>query len=142
MASIVGVLEQLRPANVSRMHRWHADADSIKVPEGTWTGADWGNAMGGECGEAQNIVKKLRCHETHLGDSYNTPDIETLHAALAEELADVVCYADLLAHHYGIDLCAAVVAKFNHTSKAAGFPERLYKTPRLPYGLYSVEPLT
>lgn len=111
-------LDRLRAANLARKVRWHGVADA-------WTGADWSNAMGGECGEAQNIVKKLRRHETHTGTSYNTPDVATLHAALAAELADTITYADLLAAYYGIDLWAAIVAKFNHVSEAQGFPEYL-----------------
>lgn len=108
----------LRVANVSRKVRWHGDADE-------WTGADWSNAMCGEAGEAANVVKKLRRHETHTGTAYNTPDTAVLLLALAEELADVVLYADLLAHKYGIDLASAVAAKFNRVSIAQDFPERL-----------------
>jgi len=100
------------------MRRWHGDADE-------WSGADWSNAMCGEAGEAANVVKKLRRHETHTGTSYNTPPPDELLTALAEELADVVTYCDLLAHHYGIDLAAAVIAKFNRVSAAQDFPERL-----------------
>ena len=108
----------LREQNVSRKVRWHGEADE-------WSGADWSNAMAGECGEACNVVKKLRRHETHTGTAYNTPDVDVLMEALAEELADVVTYADLLAHKYGIDLGAAVAAKFNRVSAAQDFPERL-----------------
>jgi NTP pyrophosphatase (non-canonical NTP hydrolase) len=108
----------LREANVSRKARWHGEADE-------WSGADWSNAMCGEAGEAANVVKKLRRHETHTGTAYNTPEVEALLPALAEELADVVTYADLLADKYGIDLSGAVVAKFNRVSAAQDFPERL-----------------
>ena len=108
----------LRAQNVSRKARWHGEADE-------WSGADWSNAMAGECGEACNIVKKLRRHETHTGTSYNTPEVEALLPALAEEIADVVIYADLLAAKYDIDLEEAVRAKFNRVSEAQDFPERL-----------------
>lgn len=108
----------LRRANVSRKTRWHGEADE-------WSGADWSNAMAGETGEACNIVKKLRRHETHTGTAYNTPEVEALLPALAEELADVVTYCDLLAHKYGIDLERAVREKFNLVSAAQDFPERL-----------------
>lgn len=111
-------LARLRDVNVSRKQRWHGDADE-------WSGADWSNAMCGEAGEAANVVKKLRRHETGTGTSYNTPGVGELMAALAEELADVITYADLLAAYYGIDLAAAVIAKFDHVSEAQGFPERL-----------------
>jgi NTP pyrophosphatase (non-canonical NTP hydrolase) len=108
----------LRSQNVSRRMRWHGEADE-------WTGADWSNAMCGEAGEAANIVKKIRRHETGTGTAYNTPPLEELTPKLAEELADVVIYADLLADKYGIDLSGAVAAKFNRVSEAQDFPERL-----------------
>lgn len=110
--------DALRVANVSRKVRWHGEADE-------WTGADWSNAMAGECGEACNIVKKLRRHETHTGTAYNTPPVHELWEALSRELADVVTYCDLLADKYGIDLGAAVAAKFNVVSESQNFPERL-----------------
>jgi NTP pyrophosphatase (non-canonical NTP hydrolase) len=108
----------LRIQNVRRLARWHSDSDA-------WTGADWSNAMAGEAGEACNVVKKLRRHETHLGTSYNTPPRELLIPWLAHEIADTVIYADLLAHHYGIDLAQAIREKFNIVSEAQGFPERI-----------------
>lgn len=109
---------QLRDANISRLRRWHSKSEE-------WTGADWGNAMAGECGEACNLVKKLRRHETGLGTSYNTAPRAELLLDLADELADLVTYADLLAAHYGIDLGRAVGVKFNRVSAAQDFPERL-----------------
>lgn len=120
IADEAGVLtfRALRRANVSRKVRWHGEADE-------WSGADWSNAMAGECGEACNIVKKLRRHETHTGTAYNTPEAEALMPMLADELADVVTYCDLLADKYGIDLDRAVREKFNRVSEAQDFPERL-----------------
>jgi NTP pyrophosphatase (non-canonical NTP hydrolase) len=133
------IWDRLRKQNVSRLKRWHGD-------DASWTGADWSNAMSGESGEmleaalaalsamtqasvktgiVANTIKKIRRHETGLGTSYNTPELEPLIAKLAEEIADVVIYADLLANHYGIDLGRAVVQKFNEVSVGNGFPERL-----------------
>lgn len=103
--------------NRARCDRWHAGV--------VWTGSDWSNAMCGEAGEAANIVKKLRRHETYVGSSYNTPPRDELTAKLWGELADVILYADLVAHHYDIDLEEAVIIKFNQVSIAQGFPERL-----------------
>lgn len=128
-------LAALRSANVSRLARWHGDDDD-------WTLADWSNAMCGEAGEAANIVKKIRRTESKLwaaqkypgdvgGASHAVADLPAAEAraALVEklgaELADIVCYADLLAHHAGIDLAEAVWTKFNRVSEAQGFPERL-----------------
>ena len=113
-------LAELRAANVSRKARWHGEDDQ-------WTLADWSNAMCGEAGEAANVVKKIRRRETGLADQqlYNTPDWDSLGAKLADELADVICYADLLAEKAGIDLAAAVTGKFNRVSSDQGFPERI-----------------
>lgn len=125
----------LRRANVSRLGRWHGEDDD-------WSLADWSNAMCGEAGEAANVVKKIRRTESVLWDKQKYPgDGASAHAKLADlsasaardalvenlanELADIVCYADLLAHHAGIDLDAAVRDKFNRVSAAQDFPERL-----------------
>lgn len=110
--------DELRIANVSRMERWHAGMTE-------WSGADWSNAMCGEAGETANVVKKLRRHETGGGNGHNTPPEMELLIALSDELADVIAYADLLAHYYNIDLAFAVAQKFNRVSEAQDFPERL-----------------
>lgn len=78
-----------------------------------WTLGDWGNAMAGEVGEACNKIKKLR-----RGDDIS-------HRAIADELADVVLYADLLADKLGISLGAAVARKFNEVSRRVGSHIRL-----------------
>lgn len=111
-------LAALRAANATRRVRWHPP-DSIP-----WSGADWSNAMQGEAGEAGNVVKKLRRHETGVATPRD-PHVPELLDMLGAELADTVIYLDLLAAHYGIDLSAAVVAKFNLVSEREGFPERL-----------------
>jgi len=81
---------ELQATSVIRCLRWHGpDTDP-------WSGADWSNAMGGECGEAQNVVKKLRRVETRTGAQLQPPP-EQLQAMLGEELADVICYAVLVA---------------------------------------------
>lgn len=131
-------LAELREQNVSRLQRWHGDDDG-------WTLADWSNAMCGEAGEAANVVKKIRRTDSALWDQQKYPgDGASAHAKLADlpadearaaltlnlaaELADIVCYADLLAHQAGVDLAAAIVAKFNRVSQAQGFPERIGST--------------
>lgn len=113
------VLTQLRIQGAARCARWHTpDAEP-------WTGADWGNAMGGEAGEAQNVVKKIRRIETGTGSANDGLTMAELLAMLANELADTIAYADLLAQHYGIDLRKAIADKFNDVSKREGFPERI-----------------
>ena len=80
--------------------------------------------MCGEAGEAANVVKKLRRHETGTGAA-NALSVTQLRAMLADEIADTVLYASLLASYYGIDLADAIVSKFNRVSEREGFPERL-----------------
>ncbi len=108
----------LREQNISRLARWH---DPESEP---WTGADWSNAMCGEAGETANVVKKLRRHETRTSPQGDPSEAE-LRVKLSDEIADVIIYADLLAHFYGIDSAIAVAAKFNRKSIEQGFPERL-----------------
>jgi NTP pyrophosphatase (non-canonical NTP hydrolase) len=115
-------LAELRHANTSRARRWHSEDTA------PWSLADWSNAMCGEAGEAANVVKKIRRHETHVSSSYNTPALDELYEALTLELADLVIYADLVAANAGIDLAAAIRRKFNEVSAAQDFPERIGPT--------------
>jgi hypothetical protein len=132
-------LRVLRDVNAERCRRWHP-ADSEP-----WSIADWSNAMGGEAGEAQNKVKKLRRIETRTDRgpwSWETGDhrgrlpldrdsqSHILAKSIGLELADVVIYADLLAQELtrkygGYDLSELIVTKFNAVSHREGFPERL-----------------
>lgn len=80
--------------------------------------------MCGEAGETANVVKKLRRAETNVKGALD-PEHPVLINHLAEEIADTLIYLDLLAAFYGIDLGAAVAAKFNKVSKREGLPERL-----------------
>lgn len=117
-------LAALRRINTSRCSRWHGPDTE------PWTLADWSNAMCGEAGEAANVVKKVRRIDTgtdraegrFLSDS---DERLRLLNALADELADVVIYADLVAANAGIDLSLAIVRKFNAISQREGFPEHL-----------------
>lgn len=111
-------LMDMSTINRARANRWHTNAEA-------WTGADWSNAMCGEAGEAANVVKKLRRHETGITSSYNTPVVPDLLDTLSDEIADVILYADLLAYHYGLATDIALRRKFNRVSEAQGFPERL-----------------
>jgi len=124
--------EEVHAANTARCVRWHEDSQA-------WTGADWATALGGECGEALNVVKKIRRLECGLGPGPNDPPPGALGEMLIEELADVYLYLDLLAWHYGVDLPSAIVAKFNRVSARQGFPERL-EMPRL-NGVVTPHPL-
>jgi NTP pyrophosphatase (non-canonical NTP hydrolase) len=112
--------DELSDANTSRAKRWHPGFPS----DAGWSVADWSNALCGEAGELANVIKKLRRWENGLRGQ-NDPLPEALIAMAAEELADVITYADLLATKLGIDLPLAIVDKFNAVSKRQGFPERL-----------------
>ena len=107
--------------NKQRATRWHP---GFPNDDATWSGADWSNAMAGEAGEACNVVKKLRRAELGLRGRLD-PNPTTLVNRLAEELADTITYADLVATYYGIDLAEAITQKFNAVSSLQGFPERL-----------------
>lgn len=110
--------EEFSSKNRERMRQWH-EGDTLP-----WTGADWSNAMCGEAGETANVVKKLRRIETNIAGSQD-PERDVLISQLADELHDVVAYADLLADHYGIDFAAAQVDKFNRVSRREGFSQLL-----------------
>lgn len=113
-------LNELREINVRR-------CAAAFHPVEAWTPAEWAVAMAGECGEACNVVKKLR----RLQDGTNTAkDPQTREEAIAllkDELADLIIYADLLAARLEIDLGEAVRHKFNAVSDRMGcdikFPE-------------------
>ena len=93
--------DELRFANRDR-------ANAIGYPIADWSPTDWACAAAGEMGEACNLVKKMR-----RGDDIDLKD-------LAWELADTVCYLDLLAERLGIDLGEAVREKFNVVSDRHG----------------------
>jgi NTP pyrophosphatase (non-canonical NTP hydrolase) len=114
-------LRTLAEQNVARAQRWHPGFPQ----EDDWTGGDWAAAMAGECGEACNIVKKLRRIETAKRGRPTEQDTAVLRSMLSDELADLLIYADLLAAKYGLDLSEAVREKFNATSVQYDFPERL-----------------
>ena len=79
---------------------------------------DWACALAGEVGEACNVIKKLRRGDFKLEDhEYRT--------ILADELADIQIYLDLLAHHAGINLEEATRRKFNIVSEKRGSKEFL-----------------
>ena len=108
----------LRSANQARQKEWDQD-NQISL-------AYRGNELAGEVGEACNVIKKLERERMGIrGSRSNLSD-------LAAELADVVICADLIAMQAGIDLDAAVSAKFNATSEKVGLQTRLM--PRLSAG--------
>ncbi len=89
-----------------------------------WSPSDWACAMAGECGEACNEVKKLRRKCSILSDGEWKPTeklaFDQASEKIADELADLITYADLLAARLGIDLGEAVARKFNAISDRVG----------------------
>lgn len=119
----------LRKANTERCN----SAFNHKL--GDWSLTDWACALAGEVGEAANLIKKLRRGDygdirfepQHIAIKAGEDDATTpqLHEALADELADIACYLDLLAARAGIDLEAAIRRKFNIVSDRRGSPIKL-----------------
>ncbi len=109
------LFDALREANIARQAEWCPD----QVPDLSFRG----NELAGETGEACNVIKKLERERQGWRGSRATK------ADLAEELADVVICADLCAVTAGIDLSAAVVAKFNAASEKQGLATRLPEAP-------------
>jgi NTP pyrophosphatase (non-canonical NTP hydrolase) len=102
----MNVFQQLAAANKERQLEWD--------PRNLITLEYRGNELGGETGEAQNVIKKLARERLGIRGSRDTKE------HLAEELADVIICASLIANAEDFDLWAAVVAKFNKTSEANG----------------------
>ena len=101
----------LREANALRQAEWD-DKSQIDL-------SYRGNELAGEAGEACNVIKKLERERLGIRGSRATLD------ELAEELADVVICADLIAMAAGVDLGEAVTRKFNKTSEKVGLRTRL-----------------
>lgn len=104
----------LRQANVARLPEFknrHGEPAHSQPDGGDWSDAQWLQAVVGELGEYANLRKKL-----DRGDISG----EDAKRALADELADVMIYLDILAFRLGIDLGAAVMEKWNRTSERVG----------------------
>ncbi|PWU21834.1 MAG: hypothetical protein C5B50_00695 [Verrucomicrobia bacterium] len=123
----------LRTTNVRRCE------EGFGHPLDSWSGAEWGNAAGGEGGEsigaflallamhglgsAQNIAKKiLRFRDGVAG---NKKSKEEYLADLASEIAGTLIYLDLWAASQGIDLGKAVRDEFNKKSDEIGSTVKL-----------------
>ena len=102
-------LADLRAANETRQIEWCKGGDAL-----TTDLAFRAMELGGETGEALNVAKKLE-RERH-----GWPGSRATVHDLALELADVVICADLMALAAGIDLMAAVRAKFNAVTDKIG----------------------
>ncbi|WP_247875648.1 MazG-like family protein [Brucella sp. 09RB8913] len=100
-------MAELRAANVARDQEWNTGSERVSM---TFRATE----LAGEVGEACNVIKKLERERIGLVGSRDTKE------HLAEELADIVICTDLVAMDAGIDLDAAIAAKFNATSEKNG----------------------
>lgn len=96
----------LGDANIQRQAEWKGDQLCGLLFRAT--------ELGGEVGEALNVAKKIE--RERMGVAGSRASIQDL----ANELADVVICCELLAASEGIDLGAAIIAKFNATSAKMG----------------------
>lgn len=106
---------EFRKANVTRCLRWH--------PAGieSWSPSDWLTAVTGELGELASLLKMRNRERDGLpGNKFSPSDKQ-----VADEIADVLTYLDLLAAALGVDLGPAAASKFNEVSERVGFPDRL-----------------
>lgn len=108
--------ETIREANSVRQKEWDSADKTIDL-------SYRGNELAGEVGEACNVIKKLERERFGLRGSRATLE------QLAEELADVIICADLVALAAGIDLDTAVRKKFNTTSEKIGLKTRMIVKP-------------
>lgn len=116
--------DALRAANVTRCNKWHPGGIA------SWSASDWLTAIAGEMGELASLIKMLNRERDGLVGNKFVPTEKQI----ADELADVLTYLDLLAAWFGIDLGRAVAEKFNEVSVRVGFPDRIELAPNRPIG--------
>lgn len=104
-----------------RNRRRCEDADGFNHKLSSWSLSDWMTATTVELGEVANIIKKL--NRVRDGIPGNTETPEQLRASLADELADVAIYLDLMAQAAGFDLETIREAKFSRISHKIGYVE-------------------
>lgn len=107
--------DAFRAANVARCIKWH--------PQGieSWSPSDWLTAVTGELGELASLLKMRNRERDGLPGNKFSPTQKQI----ADELADVLTYLDLLAEVLGVDLGRAAAEKFNEVSQRVGFPDRI-----------------
>ena len=103
-----------RAANRKRLPQFKNAKGEFTHPDENgkdWPLSKWMNAATGELGEAANIIKKIERGDFSLEEGKEK---------LAKELADIICYIDLLANAADINLGKAVSEKFNEVSERVG----------------------
>lgn len=117
---------QLRAANIARLPRFknRRGEPAHSEPDGSdWKLSAWCNAVLGELGELANLIKKIERGDMLLDDARGD---------VADELADVQTYLDILAFRCGVDLGEATISKFNRVSDRVGCDVRLPSAPPSP----------
>lgn len=107
--------DEFRAANKARCLKWH--------PAGieSWSPSDWLTAVTGELGELASLLKMRNRERDGLPGNKFSPTQKQI----ADEIADVLTYLDLLAEVLGVNLGQAAIEKFNEVSVRVGFPDRL-----------------
>jgi hypothetical protein len=118
--------DELRRGNRARLPLFknkHGERAHPKDDGSDWSLLEWCGAACGELGELSNICKKVKRGDLKLGDFIEDKGrTMTVRAWIAREIADVVCYADIIAIQIGADLGNAVIEKFNEISDAQKLP--------------------
>ena len=112
-------LKTLREANLRRLPHFKNSQGGLahsRKDGSDWSPLEWSAAVGGEVGELQNLLKKVRRGDLSLDEA---------RSRISDELADVLIYLDLTAQQCGIDLAAATISKFNAVSERVGSNVRI-----------------
>lgn len=131
--------DELRKANLSRLPQFKngKGEPAHSEPDGSdWLLSGWSNAVEGELGEVAEALEDYIVFgriKKHLGRSGNLikkvergdVTLEEKRQILADELADVQTYLDILAFRCGIDLGQATVKKWNEISERVNCPLRI-----------------
>lgn len=110
-------MDDFSKLNADRCRRWHRIE--------SWDINDWMVALGGEVGEAQNIVKKMNRLRDHIKGNPNETDWHELREQLLDELSDAYIYLDLVFTYLEANKERRIAKKFNATSEKYGFPEKM-----------------
>jgi NTP pyrophosphatase (non-canonical NTP hydrolase) len=122
---------ELRAGNIARLPQFknRKGEPAHSEPDGSdWILSTWNNATEGEVGEVAEALGHYVCFAKiaqHLGKGGDIikkiergdVTLDEKRQALADELADVVTYLDILALRAGIDLGDATIHKWNEVSK-------------------------
>ena len=123
----------LRQANLRRLPEFRNKKGEVvhSKPDGSdWPLSQWGNALFGEIGEAAEAWMQLIAHAgaaANLIKKIERGDValEEARDQLGEEYADIATYLSIISLNSGVDLGAAIVAKFNKISVRAGSRVRI-----------------